>query len=200
MPAAAAVTNLQRPAAVLTHGVPAGRVFLQSDVKEVATAMYENFREHGSAAFCPDISGAVLSEDTLLAATSHLTDGSSASKSHLENGSAAIDRSQVPQQPHSEQGSASLEGTLPNSSMLHEADTVAGVSRAAMAQEPGESSSAEHLWPPDIQWLPENPLVSVHPSLPRLGASFSPCHRKFPSGAIAGCPYTLTLLCWSCLY
>ena len=116
--------------------------------------MYGEFREHGGGAFSPDTSGAMLCEADLLVATSPSANGSSMSRVHTED--VRGDQLQMPEQPHAEQEGACLENTSASSSELH----LAGSSNAATSLGPDGSSSAEQWWPPDIQWLPGNPLVS----------------------------------------
>lgn len=142
----------------------AGRVFLQSDVKEAATAMYHEFQEHGSAAFHPDTGGGLLSGVDLLSATSSVADGSSAGGAHLESGIPTCDKPEVSLRPHAEQGNGHPESISHDSSMLGQADAATATAAAARRSanpESDVSSSSEQGWPPDIQWLPVNPLVSA---------------------------------------
>ena len=142
----------------------AGRVFLQSDIKEAATAMYREFQEHGGAAFCPETSGAMLSEGHLLAATSPTAAGSTGSRAQAGDDSATGNSEHTLRQPHAEQGQGRTrqEGTAHSSSTLHQADAATGTSRAVTAPDHNGSSITEQSWPPDIQWLPANPLVCLY--------------------------------------
>ncbi len=122
--------------------------------------MYHEFQENGNAAFCPDTSVVMLSEDNLLAASAAPGSDSSISRSHAEDDSARDEGPQAFQQPHAEQGDAHLESILHDSSALGQSDAATAAGRACANQEFKGSSSAEQFWPPDIQWLPVNPLVS----------------------------------------
>jgi len=146
----------------------AGRIFLQSDIKDAATSMFEEFTEHGSAAlrphgsaaFRPDCSGALLSENVLPgAATLGLTRGSSTSDLRAESHS-GHDR------PHSheEQGSSGPEEFPQNDRLVQQEDASAGDDMSVTDQSHTVSSHAQQGWPPDIEWLQDNPLVG-NPSL-----------------------------------
>ena len=123
--------------------------------------MYHEFRENGSAAFRPDTSGALLSEDVLLTATSSRAIDSSAGGPHADDDMAIGNMPQASQQPHAEQGNAHLEGISHNSSVMDQSDAATAASRASVGLGSVGSSSTEQGWPPDIQWLPVNPLVSA---------------------------------------
>ena len=124
--------------------------------------MYREFQEHGSAAFIPDASGAMLTEAGLVGATSPAANGSSVSGAHAEGVGIRGDQLQMPQQPHAEQEGADLEGTSDSSTVLHLAEAAAEASSAGVSLDPDGRSGAEQRWPHDIQWLPVNPLVSSH--------------------------------------
>ena len=153
--------SIYRPA-MYAHAISAaGRIFLQSDIKEAATSMYEEFREHGSAAFRPDCSGALLlSEDALLGATkTGLARGSSISELQVESHS-GHDR------PHSheERGSSGPEEFPEIDRLAQQEDASAGDDKSITGQDYTTRSHAQQGWPPDIEWLQDNPLVGI-PSL-----------------------------------
>jgi len=140
----------------------AGRIFLQSDIKDAATSMFEEFTEHGSAvlrphgsaAFLPDCSGALLSEDVLLgAAKTALARGNSTSDLQAESHS-GHDR------PHShkEQGSGGPE-KFPVIDRFAQKDASAGDDKSITGQDYIVITHAQQGWPPDIEWLQDNPLV-----------------------------------------
>lgn len=147
----------------LTQALCAGRVFLQSDIQDAATAMYQEFREHGSDAFCPDGSSVLLCEDSLLAAASTGLASSSASSRLQGHKDPRPDGLSTAEQPLDEQGSSQTGAADSSTSIACEEDTNTEVHHIESSESSSATSSAHDGWPPEIQWLPENPLVSKHP-------------------------------------
>jgi hypothetical protein len=142
-----------------------GRIFLQSDVKEAATAMYEEFREHGGDSFSPDLSGAMLTEESLSASISAATpdtsaDGSTASGLHVQE-SIANGSQLLPHQTHDQQDRAqAVPHMIPASAAgINKADQRLNVAAVQSGQAHNAGSSVQARWPPDIQWLDDNPVV-----------------------------------------
>ena len=127
--------------------------------------MYEEFREHGSESFFPDLSGAMLTEDSLSASLSAAASDSSANSStasslHAQK-SIAHGSQLSPHQPHEQQDS--VQAVTPTTSVSAAGSNEAGQRLGARAEQSVQTddagSSVQDRWPPDIRWLEENPLV-----------------------------------------
>ena len=121
-------------------------------------SMYEAFREHGSAAFCPDTGAVMLSGQGLSAAESSRAACSSSPADRQHAPSAGISRSLgAPLNPGLDSRTADkLTGT---DSARHEDCTGAEAVNAWEDPDSTASNWGHDRWPRDIQWRRDNPLV-----------------------------------------
>ena len=143
-------------------------------------SMYEAFREHGSAAFCPDTSTVMLSEQGLSAVESSRAACSSSPMGRQHAPSAGISHSLgTPLDPGLD--SRTADQLIGTDVAQHEDCTAAEAVNKGV--DPGSTASnwGHDRWPRDIQWHLENPLV--RPCF--IAGACNSTHRKTPAGKCA---------------
>ena len=143
-------------------------------------SMYEAFRQHGSAAFCPDMSTVMLSEQGLSAAESGRAASSSSPTGRQHAPSAGASQSQsAPPEPGLDSQSA---GQLTGADVARP-EGCTGAGGLDVHVDPGSAASnrGHGRWPRDIQWRLDNPLVR-----PRsLAGACRPARTGTPAGSCA---------------
>ena len=121
-------------------------------------SMYEAFREHGSAAFCPDTSTLILSEQGLSAAESSRA-GSSSSPAGRQHDPIAGSSHSLSAPWNSGLDSQTADQYTGMDVAWHEDCT--GAEAVNEWGDPGSTASkwGHDRWPRDIQWRLDNPLV-----------------------------------------